>query len=413
MLVILIKQTTVPVAGWLHQWRRNCDGIVAMNETEAALAAALGQTGFPFEHHIFEEVRRHGWTTIPNRLYVDAEEDKAREMDLLCYRAESGSQGVTVYTALLISCKARTEKPWVMMTRPWPSQRPSWFPYPPIPVWTNSPAVLHESRRAGWGLEYFNLAACTGLQGWSEDSREEVFAIQEFEAARDGKGKQAQPPKFKSLGDASLYTGVMSLLKALAYELAAVGERRARDKEKLVYHFNLLQLLDGELYEASFAHGGPEVKPVQRYRYFARTMLAGKEHSARIDFCTKAAFPALLQDMGKLHRFNVLHFNELSRRFNEGLLLDQERLDALLPLLEPRITSNFSIWLPKLVKPMPGWVEVVYEASEETLRVKLDSLAVSTRELEASPYFVQGVERAVRDVYGFSGKVIVEDDIPF
>ncbi|MBA3774615.1 MAG: hypothetical protein H0X13_19625 [Ramlibacter sp.] len=191
-----------------------------MNPTEAALAAALQQTGFPFEHHIYKQVTKQGWNTIPNRLYVDAEEDKTREMDLLCYRAEKGPE-VTTYTVLLISCKARTNRPWVLMTRPWPKVRPVWYSYPPVPIWTNTKALQHEVSLNTWGLEYFNEAASAGLPDWAEDSREEVFALQECEAMKGG-GTE----RFSAKGDSSLYAGVMSLLKAFAYEVEAVQERR-------------------------------------------------------------------------------------------------------------------------------------------------------------------------------------------
>jgi hypothetical protein len=382
-----------------------------MNETEIALATALAQTGFPFEHHIFDEARRRGWTTIPNRLYVDAEEDKTREMDLLCYRADAGGHGVTVYTVLLISCKSRTEKPWVMMTRPWPSQRPAWFPYPPVPVWTNSVPVRYESSQLGWGLEYFNLARCTGLEKWSEDSREEVFALQEFDVARDGGGKKLNPLRYKSLGDTSLYTGSMSLLKALAYELAAVEGRRSQEKDKLAYQFNLIQMIDGDLYEASFAGGAPMVRPVDRYRYFARTMLGGKEHSARIDFCTRTELPGLLADMANLHRFNVLHFNELGRRFFEGLFTTQGRLDALLPLLEPTVTTAFSVFFPDAPKPGSGWVRLFYR-EDGSLKVELDC-RVEGEALRSNEHFVDWVASKVRGLYRFTGAVWIDDDIPF
>jgi hypothetical protein len=382
-----------------------------MNETELALATALAQTGFPFEHHIFEETRRGGWTIIPNRLYIDAEEEKTREMDLLCYRAETGRQGITVYTALLISCKARTEKPWVMMTRPWPPQRPSWFPYPPVPIWSNSVSLRHEVRQPGWALEYFNLAGCTGLQEWSEDSREEVFALQELEVLRDGGGKKLTPIRYKSLGDTSLYTGSMSLLKALTYELATVEARRSTEKEALVYQFNLIQMLDGDLYEASFAQGAPIARQVDRYRYFARTMLAGKEQSARIDFCTKSALPSLLADMAKLHRFNVLHFNELGRRFYEGLLTTQSRLDALVPLLSPTIETALSVFFPEAPKPAPGWVRLIFRA-DGSIKVELDC-RVEGETLRGNEHFVEMVTSKVRKVCRFDGAIWVDDDMPF
>jgi hypothetical protein len=384
-----------------------------MNETETALASALSQTGFPFEHHIFEEVRRNGWSTLPNRLYIDAEEGKTREMDLLCYRAETTEQEVGVYTGVLISCKARADKPWIMMTRPWPAQRPPWYPYPPVPVWSNSAPIRYECHQPSWGVEYFDLASDAGLKRWSEDSREEVFALQEFEAARDGGGKKHKPLRYKSLNDTSLYMGSMSLLKALAYELEAVEARRATQGEKFVYQFNLIQMLDGDLYEASFSTPSPIVRPVDRYRYFARTMLAGKEHSARIDFCTRAGLPALLQDLAKVHRFNFTHFNQLEQRFYDGLTTSQQRLNALLPALETKLRYFIPLFFSSATKVEPGFAQISYKKENKLMKVEL-CCGVPGEKMRNDKPFVGFVEKCVRDIYKYSGDIYVdEDDIPF
>lgn len=262
-------------------------------------------------------------------------------------------------------------------------------------------------------MEYFNSAGASGpLKLWAEDAREEVFALQEFEL-RDSKGEKTRAaPRFKSLNDTSLYMGAMSLLKALAYELTAVGDRRAKEGERLAYQFNLIQMLDGDLYEASFATGEPQVRPVDRYRYFARTMLNGKEHSARIDFCTRSALPKLLQDLGALHRFNVSHFNGKHAHFYETLLCTKARLDALLPLVEPRLTHLFTTFLPKMPKPRPGWVKVAYGEAENTLTVELNCMG-SIEDVRANQYFIRFATDAIREVYKFSGTVEFNDDIPF
>jgi hypothetical protein len=381
---------------------------VDMDRIEQSLAEALQQTGFPFEHHVFSEATRAGWITIPNRLYVDAEEEKTREMDLLCYKAER-LQHVMTYTALLISCKARTQKPWVLMTRPWPKTPPAWYAFPPVPTWTNSTSLNHELGLPNWAFEYFNAASANGLKSWAEDSREEVFALQEFEAIKDPKGKK--DVRFKSLNDTSLYMGAMGLLKALAYELDAVQQRRARDTDQFAYQFNLVQLLDGELYEASFASGSPKVRSIDRYRYFARTMLGGKEHSARIDFCTKAALPQLLGDMTKVHRFNVGHFNGKYQHFWDNLLTTQTRLNSILHEFEPRAAGWFEAFFSSSAKPQPGWLAVSHDDGALIFELNCDLFVEDV--VAENRFFVDAFTRDVRRYFQFNGPVVLKDAIPF
>lgn len=256
-----------------------------------------------------------------------------------------------------------------------------------------------------WGLEYFNEAAAAGLSEWAEDSREEIFALQEFEAV-----KGAKPERFSAKGDSSLYAGVMSLLKAFAYEVAALQERRGKENERLVYQFNLVQVLDGPLYEASFATGEPQVSGVDRYRYFARTMLNGQQLSSRIDFCTREAFPNVLQDMAKLHRFNAKHFPAKRKYFFDHVTELQSRLDALLPLFEPRITSAYKIYEPEAQPPKAGWVRLAFE--KQVLVIYVDCALFAER-LAENKGFMASAARSISDLYRYSGPIRVDDDILF
>lgn len=386
-----------------------------MNDIEAALSAALSKTGFPFEHHVFQQMQRRGWVARTNRLYIDSEEDKTREMDLLCYRQSKGPE-VTVCTAILISCKARNGKPWVLLTRDWPARRPSWYPYPPVPVWTNSEALNFEVTQPAWGLEYFNLADATGLKSWASDSPREVFALQEFEFKQPASNKAGTAyPVFGPKGDSSLYEGTMSLLKALAYENSAVKSRRAGSEEQIVYQFNLVQLIDGELYEARFGNAEPQVAPIDRYRYFARTMLNGEEFSARIEFCTRQGLPQLLDDLNKVHDFNGLHFNGRVHNFYEQVPTSRVRLDAFRAELETQVTSWLHYCEPSQPPLTKGWLTAgpCIEGGPLKIRLNIDEQLVAR--LNQHRNFKSYVRSSVKDIYRFEGEIEIEwdDDIPF
>jgi hypothetical protein len=394
-----------------------------MDETERALSEALNQTGFLFENFAFETALQHGWSTRSNRLYIDAEEQKTREMDLLCYRITKGME-ISTCTALLISCKARTGKPWVLLTRQWPDRRLSWYPYPPVPVWTNSDALRFEVERPAWGLDYFNLAEATGLRAWASDSPREVFALHEFDrigenqrskAPPEEKARDSKPPRYKAIGDSSLYEGTMSLLKALAYETKAVEDRQGSSKDKKVYQFNLIQLLDGDLYEAALGGVEPTVRRVDRYRYFARTMLDGKDFSARIDFCTRPAFPALLEELSKVHEFNWQHFNAKVRNFYETVLTAPEQRNALIPLLERRLEGRVASIGGLEKSPERGWARLEFLPPGGPLKLLVNLDVELVARLKANRFFMALLERAVADIYRYPGpvEVHVDDDIPF
>ncbi|MDQ7745942.1 hypothetical protein [Hydrogenophaga pseudoflava] len=386
-----------------------------MDEVELALSHALNQTGFPFEHFAFTTAQAQGWNTRSNRLYIDPEEEKTREMDLLCYRYSKGSEVVTV-TAVLISCKARTGKPWVLLTRPWPGRNSNWYPYPPVAVWSNYDVVRHEVEKPAWGLEYFTLADATGLKNWASDSPQEVFALHEFDTVQKGgeRDKGVMPPRFRANGDSSMYEGAMSLLKALVYETQSVQQRKGSSAERLVYQFNLVQLLDGDLYEAAFkADTPPLVRKVERYRHFARTMLGGKDFSARIEFCTRPAFAQLLQELGGVHDFNRVHFDAKVRTFFETVLSTPDRRDALVPELARRLALYVSVWGSSERPEGSDWLRVAHSPAGVAILLTLDEPVI--QRLRESTHFMEHLRRIVRDIYRYSGPIelLPDDDIPF
>lgn len=375
-----------------------------MEPHELALSTALNQTGFPFEHHVYQAVVGYGWNARSSRLYIDAQEKKVREMDLLCYRISKGRE-VTTCTALLISCKRRTEKPWVLLTRRWPDRDRGWTVYPPVAVCTNSTALNWEVQRSAWARDYFNLAEASGLKAWSADSEREVFALQEFEAV---KATGAQP-RFAARGDSGLYEGAMTLLKALAYETTAVRERRGAAKEQFVYQFNLVQLIDGDLFEANFDLIPPEVKRVSRYRYFARTMLEGKDFSARIEFCTREALVPLLNELSKLHEFNCGHFDDRIEDFYQKALLTGERRDALLPAFEKRLKPLFQLFSGD-EEEGEGWVRLEVPASMQPLKVLLLAKESAVAKAASEAGFVRFVKKLLKEVFRYQGHFVIAAD---
>lgn len=392
-----------------------------MNDVEQALSLALHQTGFPFEHFAFQAAQRLGWNTRSNRLYIDPEEHKTREMDLLCYRISKGAE-VSTCTALLISCKARTGKPWVLLTRPWPDKASGWYQYPPVAVWTNSGALRHEVDKPAWGLEYFNLACAADLESWSTDSPREVFALHEFEATNSHHGKRdkdkhkaPEPIRFTAKGDFSLYEGTMSLLKALAYETRAVQQRRGSTKDQVVYQFNLIQLLDGDMYEAVFGGQKPDVRRVERFRYFARTMLDGRDFSARIEFCTKPAYEQLLQELANVHEFNCKHFNDKVKTFYETVLTTPDRRDAMLPEFARRLALWISTFQDQETPSGTGWLRLEFSESPGLLKILLSIDNDVLQRLRQSKGFSSWTSRAAKEVYRYTGPIELasEDDIPF
>lgn len=61
-------------------------------------------TGYPFENWAAEQLLSKKWRIISNRYCVDDDENKAREIDIVAYKASSGDD-FDPRTVIIISCK--------------------------------------------------------------------------------------------------------------------------------------------------------------------------------------------------------------------------------------------------------------------------------------------------------------------
>jgi hypothetical protein len=353
---------------------------------------------------------------LPNRLYLDQDENKAREMDVLAYRVSKGKE-VHVCTVVMISCKAREARPWVLVTREWPQHKERFFPYPPIPIWTNTPSLSYQIKSDGWEKRYFDEMEAAGLVRLASDAPREAFAPQECEAVKDTKKPPAAPTKYKPKGDSSLYDSVISLLKAMKHEIDGIPERHGGQKRKIVFQLNLICLLDGEMYEGALTQQGAEVVQIDRYRYFAQTMTAGKSLSARVDFCTRSALPTLLQELVGLHNFNLAHFNGEISKFYEGIEEDVHRANALSGEVGTYLAKNW--WRYQLPSRFEAeWsINVSFHRPRRTLSLYLpyrsDQIVASfAKDSKYEPVLIQKIKEIFRTTWDVELESF-EDYIPF
>jgi hypothetical protein len=61
----------------------------------------IQKTGFPLEFEIVQILQDAGWRVISNKYYVDNDEEKPREVDVVAYKVNTANPSFDVYTGLL------------------------------------------------------------------------------------------------------------------------------------------------------------------------------------------------------------------------------------------------------------------------------------------------------------------------
>jgi hypothetical protein len=364
-----------------------------------SFASEIRKTGFVLENEVAQLLKASGWTVISNKYYVDDSEETVREIDLVAYRV-SKVEHFDVYTVLIVSCKKSDANAWALLAREINLKDPNsdWWP---LHAWSNDKALSFQLSAAGGSKAYHEAALRNGVAEALKLPEVEVFAFQEMDKV-SGKPQNDKP----------IFSAVTSLMKAQAYELAALPGRK---KAPSVYQFNLLSIVDTELIRLMFA--GPEIQQgeVDAEHYLARYIVRKREVFARVRFIRAKAFASELEDYGRLHQANCKWFGSECTTFYAGILQDWNRADTLLDdfakkfrfsvgwRLQDKFKRDFDLGKPALY----------WDKSSNTPSVGFELPDEVISFMSQDDQIKKHVGSALKAIYRYDGLFTISFDIPF
>lgn len=359
----------------------------------------IRKTGFVLENEIAQQLKTGGWTVISNKYYVDDSEETVREIDLVAYRVTK-VQHLDVYTVLIVSCKKSVSNAWALLARDINIKDPNsdWWP---LHAWSNDKAVSFQLAQQWKARAFHEAAASNGVKDALRVPEVEVFAFQEMDMA-SGKPQNDKP----------IFTAVTSLMKAQAYELAALPTRK---KDPCVYQFNLLSVVDAELCRLMFH--GTEIKYTQiaSEHYLARYIIRKREVFSRVRFIRANSFATVLEDYSRLHKSNCNWFGAECNAFYVGILNDSHRKDGLMNDFKKKFELPVRWRLERKFKrsiepgdPAIYWMDDIKEA-----RVGFDLPDDVLEFMDSDAEIRKHVSGALESVFRYVGPFKIEFDIPF
>jgi hypothetical protein len=367
----------------------------------------VNATGFPFEQNTAEKLRRQGWQIIANRYYIDDDENKPREIDLLAYKAAS-FKDFDLRTAIIISCKKSDQHHWAFLSRDANLKDPN-SDWQPVHFWSNDKPLSHVLSKSSWPAEYHDNAEEFGVEQILVAPEYDVFAFQELYCGEPRGDKKVGT----SRGDSFIYASIMSTVKAQLYEMSI--RPSSPRKKPIVYQFNLLSLADTKFLRLHFRGDAILPAEIDCATHIARYIVKRQQIFARVLFSTKEYFETLLQDFDRLHEANKKILTKKRTEFYTGIEKDKDKLRVLVEDFRSVLYRNmlFSQNAPPL-NQLNAIKEVNLDWDDEKSRLKLcvssfevDLEILNKLELRAS------VKSALKQIYRYEGDFIFDDDIPF
>ena len=281
----------------------------------------LSKTGFELEYKITNILEKNGWNTINNRYYLDNNTNIQREIDILAYKAISLPK-LDIYYSLIISCK-KSNMPWVFLTK---SKIDCInYNYLNIAFENTSPLLsffsindkIENSLKASDFYEDINI-------------QETVFAYQIIDLTNK-----------KPANDKPIFESIITTINAMEYEKELIKYRKNKE---CIYFFNLLAIVDTDLYKTLYDEIQKDVTEIDSIFYYNRFIFNNRENEYKIHFIKKNVFEIKLKLYDKICKTVINVTKDIYNKYYSTFYL----IDHGMQPYEDRIITTITSFINRL-----------------------------------------------------------------
>ena len=177
-------------------------------------------------------------------------------------------------------------------------------------MWSNDPIVESALDKFNWEKNY--------IEGFEDKKMlvpsSDIFVFQELEK------KSGNPRNQKAI-----YSSIESTMKSQDYEIYSLNKRK---KEKALYNFNLISIIDAPLCKVSYPLNDNSFEEIDSDIYIGRYIINQKETESIINFIQSSKFPDRLKHYNNVHLRNKHFFSELENMYYSECLIDKKMTDV-------------------------------------------------------------------------------------
>ena len=364
----------------------------------ADIPAALAKTGFILEHTTEDAFRSRNWATIGGRYYADDVDGRARELDLVAYRARVVNE-LEVISGVLISCKKDESHTWAFMTKDKPTYDPN-FDWNPIHYWTDVQPLQEYLATDGWKEAFFSSLGDNYRQNFV--AKRSVFAFQQVSIG----GSTSQ-------NDRAIFDSIATLMKALDHEMQSLPIR-VKNRKRL-YVFHLVSVIDAPMVDVSYR--GQEASPleVDRITHLSRYMVRKRELTVLIHFIRSDQLQSFVDSLTDLCEKSEQHLSSLVASSYESIRWNT----AVQNYFANKLGSRIGLIVGSALREAGGMRESSMNSfhisfEKDTLLLEVDLYDDTTLGfLNADPKVKERIASVLEHTARYRGKFVFVSDMPF
>lgn len=355
----------------------------------------ISKTGFGLEYITAKLLMDSGWTVISNKYYIDDVQKSAREVDIIAYKVAIVDE-IQVYTVLIISCKKSEDKSWVLISKDKDVKNPN-LDWSPVKLWSNDPIAKLIIEKFNWKESYINGFANKEMLIPSSH----IFAFQELNNV------SGKPQNQKSI-----YDSIISTMKSQDYEIISLNKRK---KEKAIYNFNLISIVDAPLYKVSYPLEEDSFTDIDSDIYVGNYIINQKETESIVHFIRSSSFQDKLKNYNDIHSYNKKFLLEIENIYYKDCLKDSDKVNIKIDKLNRILKWDLYELMDKETNYRDLNVSINWSTFENSAKISIGDFIQDEHidKINSDKPIRQKAATALKELYKYTGDFSFDGGIPF
>lgn len=385
---------------------------------KVSIKNAIEHSGFPLEHYIYTILRKHEWSVITNRYYIDDIKGIEREIDIIAYKIHYDEvENIQYVTSLIISCKRSENKHWCFLTRDI-NDKDCNFDWTPLHFCTTDKRLeyMTTNHREIVIDSYKSNDKTRGIYDFSDN----VFAYEQLRTPANNSEKEKKGD-LVICGNDDIYNSITTTIKAVSYEKQSRLDKYRKHKCKRYYTFHILSIFDGSMIKDYIdSHGEHNIDNAYIVKYLNRHIVNNVDEHYIVNFISKSHFEEALQLFNNIHDENKLVLPSLLTLFYDEIFSDGKKVKME--------WDNFSTWIVSTIKSIlidnnyiksteKVTLSYIYDKQESVLEIGVDLSFILPKEavnyLNNNEQLMKYTKKKLEEIYRYKGHFVFTDGLPF